>query len=249
MKRRIAAVLSAMVIFPLALACTGGSETDPEDSRRDTVIVDVPTLPSAVDFIGPEGGTLTLENITVTIPPGALAETTEITVRPRLGLQPHGFRRYSDFYDLLPYALPLELPATVTILPTTDPATVSIFLRGRDSEPFGERPTSHSFTAVTAEISRFGTVFVSQTHPVMPAKASEILRFASMLQSCNYTSARFSALFPIINAPRWIRARLSAMVNPSRCVSTIASEGFPARIWASVPASVRGIPTPLLLVA
>jgi hypothetical protein len=69
--------------------------------------------------IGPDGGGIALANGTLTIPPGALASDTVITVTVGLWSTPAGWFACSQLYQFSPVGLTFAIPATFQIAPVS----------------------------------------------------------------------------------------------------------------------------------
>ena len=93
------AVLASILLF----SC--GSDPDPKNNAKDPMMEPSPMI------VGPEGGTISFDRITVEIPSGALTATVAITVaatdRPLEGIGP--------WYELGPAGIVFELPVRVSI--------------------------------------------------------------------------------------------------------------------------------------
>ncbi len=108
---RISRVAIPLVLVSLLAACSGD---DPK-----AIVVDDPDRPTpeprhaALEVIGPEGGTLALDAITVTIPPNALTATVAITIDP--AEQPPEGEPAGPWYELGPAGIVFEVPIEIAI--------------------------------------------------------------------------------------------------------------------------------------
>jgi hypothetical protein len=82
---------------------------------------------SMSQLVGPQGGTIVFEALTLTFPPGALAKDEMIGVTSSPNPPPAGYVTLSPIYDFIPNGLTFMTPATLAIGFTGDPATAGLF--------------------------------------------------------------------------------------------------------------------------
>lgn len=110
--------------------------------------------------IGPAGGTLELEGAVVTVPPGALVETTTLSLR-RLAISPPGYELYSSVYALLPRDASFATPITIKLPFVGDGRLGTVFSARRDSAGYAWLPTVDTDDATSIDVRRAGTFFVA----------------------------------------------------------------------------------------
>lgn len=128
----------AWIVAPaliLSLACTDASEAE----------------------IGPEGGELRIDNLTVVIPPGAMGTTRKLKISPsEANLSRSSFQQVGDAYLLEPSDLRLKIPATATFTKLKDVSTPAVL------HQIGDGGKIHSYTPAegdaVAYIGAFGTI-------------------------------------------------------------------------------------------
>ncbi|MBL8622868.1 MAG: hypothetical protein JNK64_16245 [Myxococcales bacterium] len=114
-------------------------------------------IPSATAMLGPTGGVVTLPGPlrpTLTVPAGALAATTALTVTPTIVELPASRRALSAVYALLPEGVAFATPATLAIdagaLP--DPDDVALFVSETAAGPYTQVVTARTGTVYTADV-------------------------------------------------------------------------------------------------
>ena len=128
----------AWIVAPaliLSLACTDASEAE----------------------IGPEGGELRIDNLTVVIPPGAMGTTRTLKISPsEANLSRSSFQQVGDAYLLQPSDLRLKIPATATFSKLKDVSKPAVL------HQIGDGGKIHSYTPAEGEavayIGAFGTI-------------------------------------------------------------------------------------------
>lgn len=120
--------------------------------------VDVGSIPdgrvtsASEGFIGSEGGTLALDEVTLTVPPGALADSVEISI-VHTADRAEGAEFMTSNYALLPEGLTFQLPVTVRFnLPTTPPSTATVNWSDR-MDPDRLRPVTTTVSGNTLSAS------------------------------------------------------------------------------------------------
>lgn len=89
--------------------------------------------------VGPEGGTVALDGAALTVPPGALAAPTEITVSRRDG-SPEGVEALSPLFEFAPAGLRFALPAELRLDYEGDEAEATVLRAEALGEPFAPVP-------------------------------------------------------------------------------------------------------------
>ncbi|MGH2411457.1 MAG: hypothetical protein ACRDGS_13995, partial [Chloroflexota bacterium] len=98
----------AVPFLSLALFCCSGSDTGPGSVPPPTG-----TGATIMTPTGAQGGTVTLEGTTLTIPAGALSSSEPITVTSTKDSPPAGVRNLSPIYQFGPAGLTFAVPVTV----------------------------------------------------------------------------------------------------------------------------------------
>lgn len=107
--RILRSLLSLSVpLMLITSACSG------EDERPTTIAPDEPKTPvGASVVVGPEGGTVSFDKITVTIPPAALTGTVTVTIDP--ADQPGEGSPIGSWYELGPTGIVFEVPVSIAV--------------------------------------------------------------------------------------------------------------------------------------
>lgn len=115
---------------------------------------------SARNAIGREGGTLTLGGAVLTLPEGALAEETTITLVESKRPAPREHHNYSPVYRIEPEGLALARPATLTLPIRRFGPHASLFAAAREVGGFAQIGGARRRGAVSAEIDSLAQAFV-----------------------------------------------------------------------------------------
>lgn len=144
--------------------CDGVDSGAPDDATvPDDAGMMMGSGESVTRTIGPEGGTLELTRMTLTIPPGAVATPTQITVTETTRATPAGFTAYSPLYEFLPAGLSFATPATLEMEYVGDATLAGLFMTHPESvgwERLGGLPRD---TVVSAEIGHFSEGFIADS--------------------------------------------------------------------------------------
>lgn len=110
--------------------CGGGLDAGRPDGATEDGGADSGTMvgtgETVTAMVGLEGGTVELENATLTVPAGALATPTMITVTETTMPTPAGYRAFSPLYRFEPEGLVFEAPVTVSIRSNASGADVPL---------------------------------------------------------------------------------------------------------------------------
>ncbi|MCC7387055.1 MAG: hypothetical protein IT384_34800 [Deltaproteobacteria bacterium] len=157
-----------ILLSSVALACGGG---DDDDTRMDaSVREDARVAPDggAGTEIGPSGGTVSFMSVTITIPPGALAAPTTISVElasvPSL---PSGVSAFSPVYRFSPEGLAFALPVQVSMGFAGAPLAPALYW-SNDTAGFDRIEGSVAGSVLTAEVLHFSLGFVGSTGGTPP---------------------------------------------------------------------------------
>ena len=191
MRSFLSFLLVAAALAPLVAGC-GGDATAPDaavDARADggadavadvdvTVIADAvadaeppddapwmaaPTIVTA--SIGAAGGVVELGGFTLTIPPGALTETREITVEGAVDATVEGYSLSSRLYRLQPEGLTFALPATVSIPFVPGAESPALFWSLADNSGYEDLHGTVMGAAMAAAVTHFSGGYVGSVLP------------------------------------------------------------------------------------
>jgi len=124
-------------------------------------------IPSATATVGPTGGAVTLPGPlrpTLTVPPGALAAPTALTVTPTIVELPASRRALSAVYALLPADVGFATPATLAIDAGAllDPDDVALFFSATAAGPYTQVVTARTGTVYTADVPGGGYAYAAR---------------------------------------------------------------------------------------
>lgn len=143
----------------LALACVSALAGCAQS--RDLVVVDVPAVGESVTAsIGATGGRIELAGLEITVPPGALAETTTITVTTTDETPPSWLRPSSPVLRFEPEGLSFATPIEVRIPFRGDSRTATVFWSAREGDAYVPRATRIEGAVAIAESTHFSQAFV-----------------------------------------------------------------------------------------
>ncbi len=139
----LASEVSAEMPATAETAVTGDPGTPPldvpapGDAAADVLSPsDTPAGTQVSEKVGPQGLVLTLGEVTLTIPAGALAEGTEVTLARTQQTVPGGAPMFTDLYEFLPHGLAFLTPATVDFSYTGNDTLAAIAWGPGADEPF-----------------------------------------------------------------------------------------------------------------
>ncbi len=110
--------------------------------------------------VGPAGGSVTVGDLTVSIPQSALAAETTITVTSTAGPGPAGASRFSKVFTFEPAGLTFRAPATVSFGFAGDAAKAAVFWSSSDGATWEKLETRVVSARATATITHFSSGFV-----------------------------------------------------------------------------------------
>ncbi len=123
---------------------------------------------SVTQTIGPEGGTIALGGATLTLPPGALAAPTAITIAKGGQAPPPFLTPSGDVFHLTPANLGLRLAAEAT-LPSSGAPHTGVFLATPQGHGYARQPGRSAGSTVSGRIRYLGDVFAGTPGAVQPA--------------------------------------------------------------------------------
>lgn len=150
MLRRAALCLAVIGVIVVGCSSNGGSSGSSAPAG---------TGASKSEPIGAAGGKVTVEGVTLTVPPGALANDQTITVTSTTGSAPSGASAFSPVYTFTPAGLKFATPVTVEIAFTGDAAKAAVFWSS-DGAAWEKLATTASGTIAKASVLHFSSGFV-----------------------------------------------------------------------------------------
>jgi len=173
------AALGVVPVFTVCIASCGGSKGN-----------------AGTATIGPAGGSVVLDAVTLTVPAGALASDTQIQISkvPTSSLSAAAqtaFTFYSEVYQLAPSGLTLAQPVTLKFSSTTAPAetydspdteTTYIFWSDASGGYTPLTPVVGADGSLTVQNSHFSTIFEAAIDAAADATASALTKY------CNFFS-------------------------------------------------------------
>ncbi len=149
-------------------------------------------------MIGASGGEVALGDLRLTVPAGALASTTAITITETTMPTPAGYRAFSPLYEFEPAGLMFSMPATLTLPIRSGAADVPLatLFWSRQSDGTGgfeRRGGTPDGTNLTAEIEHFSTgssptASITRSCPIRRASdraSSRRVRFSPRASVCS----------------------------------------------------------------
>lgn len=110
--------------------------------------------------VGAEGGTLTLGDLAIEVPAGALAEATELRVSVAASAAPDPFTGFSPVFHFEPEGLVFARPVTVRIPFVGDLDTASVFWTALGGSAYTPLSTRLEGRIAIAETTHFSSAFV-----------------------------------------------------------------------------------------
>lgn len=153
LRRALGAMGCVVALVALTVACSSASTLPASDSG-------VPPRAPVSASIGPaDGGTVTFGEVTLTIPPNALAATTTITLSAT-GASPAGASRLSEVVTFEPAGLAFKTPATISFGFSGVAANAAVFWSSSDGATWEKLDTKVASGRATASIAHFSRGFV-----------------------------------------------------------------------------------------
>jgi len=106
-------------------------------------------------FIGPEGGTITVGDVTASFPPGALESRVEITITQTNDAVPAGYVGYSPVYRFGPRGIAFASPVTISIHHTPAARAASVIWSDSAETTWVELPSTDGSGFVSATVMHF----------------------------------------------------------------------------------------------
>jgi len=161
MSGRLGALLALSCIALVSCSSGGGEGAGANDAgaSTDTGSPDA-TQPTVSQVVGASGGSVAATGLTLTIPQGALADSTTITVQ-NVGTAPQGYVGLSPMFQFGPDGTEFSQPVTVgfQISGGTNPAVFWSNAQGG----FDELPTTTTSTTATAQVTHFSRGFCGES--------------------------------------------------------------------------------------
>jgi hypothetical protein len=160
---------------PSNAAPDGGGDdatTTAPDARGDDA------SPPAMETIGAAGGALAASGVTLTVPPGALASATAITITPSAGPIPSGYAAVSPLYTFGPDGTTFLQPVTIAFTLPNPGANPTVFWSNATGG-YDAQSTTSTATGVSSAIMHFSSGFVGRLDAVATHDAGVILEDAA----------------------------------------------------------------------
>jgi len=148
---------------PLSGGGGGGGDGDAMSVQRVTLELE------------PSGGELVLDDVTVTIPAGALEETTELTLA-RVGSHVAGYELYSNVFELSPRAVVFAKPVQVSLAHEGEPALANLFSNRPGAPGYFWVSTTSDESSASGFIAGGGRFFVADGTNYADAPAASCTR-------------------------------------------------------------------------
>ncbi len=149
-----------LVLLPLLLACPQSTTVTGDPDLGPPAVPDpIPTGASTTALVGPEGGELRLEQLTLAIPPGALDRDVELTVTASTRRAPSGFTAFSPIFQFEPEGTTFARPVEVRLPYEGDASTATIFWTNERGD-FAALPTSVEPPVASTTTDHFSQAFV-----------------------------------------------------------------------------------------
>jgi hypothetical protein len=125
----------------------------------------VGTGATAMQLIGPSGGTLRLEGVTLSVPPGALRAPTSLTVTSSTRAAPTTYESFSPVYVFGPEGTEFAQPVRVEITSQQPGGSrlVLYWTRKGSASEFSELPSTQVGGTVTANVTHFSSGFIGES--------------------------------------------------------------------------------------
>jgi hypothetical protein len=140
----------AVMILSLAAACGSG----PEDAS-----VPPPGAPASAS-VGPSGGSVQASGVTLTVPEGALAEPTTITVVEADTTAPTNYDTFSPIFQFSPDGLVFQKPVTVEITITASLGTPMNIVWSNLSGGYEDLTSTTNGSVMSASVTHFSHGFI-----------------------------------------------------------------------------------------
>ena len=112
--------------------------------------------------VGPAGATITLESVTLMVPPGALTSTRTLSVTSSMESAPSGDSPYSPVYRFEPDGLAFARPVAVRVAVAADASDPAIYWTRVGSSEFEELVGAVEGGVVRAEVTHFSRGFAGR---------------------------------------------------------------------------------------
>jgi hypothetical protein len=171
MSGRLGALLALSSIALVSCSSSSGGEGPgavEAGSIADTGAPDNTAQATVSQVVGASGGSVATTGLTLTIPQGALADSTTITVQNE-GAVPQGYVGLSSLFQFGPDGTVFAQPVTVSF-PISGGTNPAVFWSNAQGG-FDEVPTTATSTAATAQVTHFSQGFCGESQHGSDASA------------------------------------------------------------------------------
>ena len=145
--------LGSLLLVVAAFGCSDGHGDGPTGTGKSAMMM----------ITAAAGGTVTLEGTTLSVPPGALAANTQITITSTTSAPPATFTSWSSpVFKFEPDGLTFSAPVSVTMTFTGSPVMPAVQW-STPSGGFENRGGSVEGDLITASVTHFSQGFVAGT--------------------------------------------------------------------------------------
>ncbi|MBI5546085.1 MAG: hypothetical protein HY901_19515, partial [Deltaproteobacteria bacterium] len=134
--------------------------TSPDQDAGTPADAGVPVI-GTTKTIDSTGGSIALEGATLTIPAGAVATPTAITVTQTADPAPSGYAAYSPLFKFEPEGTTFDQPVTISLRYQGDSSLATLFWSRTGTTGFARLSTSVSGGVATAQVTHFSKGFVA----------------------------------------------------------------------------------------
>jgi hypothetical protein len=153
----------------ILIACSSERASDPPVETPSTP--STPGTPAAAATVGAMGGTVAGDNLTLTIPPGALASEQTITVTATNDSVPSEYEGVSRMYQFAPDGIVFMKPVQIRFTNAGDPTGVVLVWSKQGAPGYDEIATTSTATSVLGFITHFSHGFLARHPPKKDAGA------------------------------------------------------------------------------
>jgi len=146
--------VAAVLVGLVAIACSSTSSTSPPGGP------DVAQTPTT-QTVGAAGGSVSAAGVVLTIPEGALAGDTPITVTPNAAPIPTGYTGLSPLYAFAPDGTVFQKPVTIAFTLSSAGTAPTVYW-SNSAGGYDELPSTSTGTTVSTSIAHFSRGFVAE---------------------------------------------------------------------------------------
>lgn len=149
---------SLCILLCMVVGCANEPISDPKNPEGEAL------TRVAQKKVGSEGGTISTDDLTLSIPAGALEAEVEITIEKAVNV-PSGFQTVSTAYRFLPTGLKFTKPVPITFKYESQKPVTLYWSKEGDESTFERATGKATAWAFIGEITHFSIGFVAQLQP------------------------------------------------------------------------------------